>query len=66
MEVVRTKSAPAEFAGAHARHVPARVAPRIVKDWNFVRSYVIKDGHLFLSLMADGGIYEFEPMTGAK
>jgi para-nitrobenzyl esterase len=36
------------------------------KDWNFVRSYVIKDGHLFLSLMADGGIYEFEPMTGAK
>jgi hypothetical protein len=23
---------------------------------------VIKDGHLFLSLMADGGIYEFEPI----
>jgi hypothetical protein len=22
---------------------------------------LIKDGHLFLSLMADGGIYEFEP-----
>ena len=22
--------------------------------------YVLKDGHLFLSLMADGGIYEFE------
>ena len=21
----------------------------------------VKDGHLFLSLMADGGIYEFEP-----
>lgn len=27
----------------------------------YVRSYVIKDGHLFLSLMADGGAYEFEP-----
>jgi hypothetical protein len=23
---------------------------------------VLKDGHLFLSLMADGGIYEFAPM----
>jgi para-nitrobenzyl esterase len=27
----------------------------------YVRSYVIRNGHLFLSLMADGGIYEFEP-----
>ena len=26
----------------------------------YVRSYVLKDGDLFLSLMADGGIYEFE------
>jgi heat shock protein HslJ len=45
---------------------PGSLHDRIVKDWNFVRSYVIKDGHLFLSLMADGGIYEFEPMAGAK
>ncbi|HET6892611.1 MAG TPA: META domain-containing protein [Pyrinomonadaceae bacterium] len=35
---------------------------QIAKNWKFVRSYVIKEGHLFLSLMADGGIYEFEPM----
>jgi hypothetical protein len=28
---------------------------------NYLRSYVMKDGHLFLALMADGGIYEFEP-----
>jgi heat shock protein HslJ len=35
----------------------------IVKQWGYIRSYVIKDGHLFLSLMADGGIYEFEPVT---
>ena len=34
---------------------------RIPKDWEYVRSYVLKDGHLFLSLMADGGPYEFEP-----
>ncbi len=26
----------------------------------------MKDGHLFLSLMADGGIYEFEPLTESK
>jgi putative lipoprotein len=34
---------------------------RIVKQWPYVRSYLMRDGHLFLSLMADGGIYEFEP-----
>jgi para-nitrobenzyl esterase len=37
---------------------------RIVKDWSFVRSYLLKEEHLFLSLMADGGIYEFEPIAG--
>lgn len=35
---------------------------QIVKQWENIRSYVIKDGRLFLSLMADGGIYEFEPI----
>ena len=35
---------------------------QIVKQWGYIRSYMIKDGHLFLSLMADGGIYEFEPL----
>jgi uncharacterized lipoprotein YbaY len=34
---------------------------QIVKQWPYIRSYVIRDGRLFLSLMADGGIYEFEP-----
>jgi len=33
----------------------------LVKQWGHVRSYIISDGHLFLALMADGGIYEFEP-----
>jgi para-nitrobenzyl esterase len=40
---------------------PESLHDRIVKHLPYVRSYVIKDGHLFLSLMADGGIYEFEP-----
>lgn len=35
---------------------------QLVKQWPYVRSYVMRDGHLFLSLMADGGIYEFEPV----
>jgi copper homeostasis protein (lipoprotein) len=37
---------------------------RLPKDWGYVRSYVLNDGHLFLSLKADGGTYEFEPMNG--
>jgi para-nitrobenzyl esterase len=32
-----------------------------VKQLPYVRSYLIKGGHLYLSLMADGGAYEFEP-----
>jgi heat shock protein HslJ len=38
----------------------------ILKQWGNVRSYVIKGGHLFLALMADGGIYEFEPTPPAR
>ncbi|HTS58021.1 MAG TPA: META domain-containing protein [Terriglobales bacterium] len=41
---------------------PAPLNDRIVKDWAYVRSYMLRDGHLFLWLMADGGIYEFEPL----
>jgi para-nitrobenzyl esterase len=41
---------------------PGSLHDRIVKQLPFARSYLIKDGHLFLSLMADGGIYEFEPV----
>jgi para-nitrobenzyl esterase len=40
---------------------PGSLHDHIVKNWGYVRSFVMKDGHLFLSLMADGGIYEFEP-----
>lgn len=41
---------------------PGSLHDRIVKHWEFIRSYVLKDGRLFLSLIADGGIYEFEPL----
>ena len=33
----------------------------IVKRWPYIRSYVLKGGHLFLSMQADGGIFELEP-----
>jgi heat shock protein HslJ len=39
---------------------------QIVKQWGNIRSYVIREGHLFLALMADGGTYEFEPTTKPK
>lgn len=42
---------------------PGSLHDQIVKQWPYVRSYVMKDGHLFVSLMADGGIYEFEPLS---
>jgi heat shock protein HslJ len=44
---------------------PGPIQDRIGRDLGYVRSYTIKDGHLFLSLMADGGIYEFEPVSGS-
>ena len=39
---------------------PGSLHDQIVKQLPYVRSYVIRDGKLFLSLMADGGTYEFE------
>ena len=45
---------------------PGSLHDRVVKHWEFIRSYIIKDGHLFLLLMADGGSYEFEPAQPNK
>ncbi len=28
----------------------------------YVRSYTLKEGNLYLAVMADGGIYEFQPL----
>ena len=41
---------------------PGSLHDHLARRFPFVRSYTLKDGHLFLSLMADGGSYEFEPM----
>jgi heat shock protein HslJ len=50
-----------QLALTRAACPPGSLHDHIVKQWSFIRSYVVKDGHLHLSLMADGGIYEFEP-----
>ena len=42
---------------------PGSLHDQIARQWTYVRSYVRKDGRLFLSLMADGGIYEFAPLA---
>jgi len=39
---------------------------RIVNDGAAVRYYSIKNGHLFLSGMAAGGVYELEPLGGQR
>jgi para-nitrobenzyl esterase len=44
---------------------PAPLTERLPRDWALVRSYTIRQGHLFLALMADGGIYELEPLPGS-
>jgi len=39
---------------------------QIVNGWPLVRSFVIRNAHLFLSLMADGGTYVFAPVASAR
>ncbi len=45
---------------------PGSLHDQLVRQWPYVRSYVLRDGRLFLSLMADGGIYELEPTGGEE
>jgi para-nitrobenzyl esterase len=40
---------------------PGSLYGLVIRDLPNFRSYLLKDGKLFLALMADGGIYEFAP-----
>lgn len=40
---------------------PGSLHDHVVKQMPHIRSYVIRNGNLHLSLMADGGTYEFAP-----
>ena len=42
---------------------PGSLYGLVIHDLPNFRSYVPKDGRLFLALMAHGGIYEFEPLS---
>ena len=45
---------------------PGSLHDEIVTEGADVRSFTIKDGHLFLSGMQGGGYYELEPLPGGK
>jgi len=37
---------------------------QVTTQLGYIRSYLIQDGNLYLSLMADGGIFKWEPWDG--
>lgn len=41
---------------------PGSMHDHVVKQMPVIRSYLIRNGNLFLALMAYGGTYEFEPL----
>ncbi|HEY6892813.1 MAG TPA: META domain-containing protein [Rhodanobacteraceae bacterium] len=44
---------------------PGSMHDRVAGDFGAVRTYTLKNGHLYLSLMADGGTYEYEPASAS-
>ena len=50
------------IAATMAMCPPESLHDRYLSQFEWVRSYVMKDGHLFLATMADGSIIEFEPV----
>jgi heat shock protein HslJ len=54
------------IAATQALCPPPSLHDVYMKQFEWVRSYVLEDGHLFLATMADGSIIEFEPAQGAS
>lgn len=54
------------WSRTEAKCPPGSLHDKIVTEGAAVRSYSIKNGHLFLSGMAAGGSYELEPITTPK
>jgi len=50
-----------ELASTRALCEPGSLYDLIIGQWRQVRSYVLRDGHLFLALGAEG-VYEYEPL----
>jgi len=53
------------IAATMAICAPGSLSEEYLAQFQWVRSYVLEDGHLFLATMADGSIIEFEPHGGA-
>ena len=53
------------IAATRALCRPPHLDERVVRDMAHVRGYLLKEGKLYLSLMADGGIYEWAPVHTA-
>lgn len=53
------------IAATRALCPPPHLDERIARDMAYVSSYLLNDGKLYLSLMADGGIYEWAPVHTA-
>jgi hypothetical protein len=50
-----------ELASPRAECEPGSLCELIIGQWSQVRSYVLREGHLFLALGAEG-VYEYEPL----
>jgi heat shock protein HslJ len=53
------------IAATRALCPPPHLDERVARDMAQVRGYLLKEGKLYLSLMADGGIYEWAPLHTA-
>lgn len=51
-----------QIAATRTTCSPGSLHDRYMAQFPWVRSYIIKDGRLFLATMADGSIIEFEPI----
>jgi heat shock protein HslJ len=52
----------APLAGTRALCPPPNLDQRILRDAEFVRGFLLRDGRLYLSLMADAGVYVWAPV----
>lgn len=52
------------LAGTRAMCPPSSMDEKLLRDLGYVRSYLIRDGHLHMSLLADGGIYSWRLASG--
>ena len=50
------------MAATRAQCPPGSLHDQLMKHLPYVRSYIVRSGHLYLSLEADGGTYEFSSL----